>query len=176
MQKSIPALINQNPTNNYVAQNYSALSNWSTTDRIDYIVSSKNTLTFVAALGRQASSVPVGQTTAGRNTGPIPYNYGQAYAPKTAVGIIEDTHVFTPHLVNQFKYGFARYNSPTINADQTPAYAASAEGITGLPSGQAQQAFPITTFSGIDAPTNWGGTTARLRHLQLLHAAGQRAV
>jgi len=160
MQKGIPALINQNPTNNYVAQNYSALSNWSTTDRIDYIVSSKNTLTFVAALGRQASSVPVGQTTAGRNTGPIPYSYGQAYAPKTAVGIIEDTHIFTPHLVNQFKYGFARYNSPTINADQTPAYAASAEGITGLPVGQAQQAFPITTFSGIDAPTNWAGTTA----------------
>ena len=160
MQKSIPTLTNQNPTNNYVAQNYSALSNWSMTDRIDYTVSSKNTLTFVAALGRQASSVPVGQTTAGRNTGPVPYNYGQAYAPKTAVGIIEDTHIFTPHLINQFKYGFARYNSPTINADETPAYAASAEGITGLPAGQAQQAFPITTFAGTDAPTNWAGTTA----------------
>ncbi|HEY1741666.1 MAG TPA: carboxypeptidase regulatory-like domain-containing protein [Granulicella sp.] len=160
MQSSIPALINQNPTNNYVAANSSQLSNWSMTDRIDYILSSKNTLTFIAALGRQASSVPVGQTTAGRNTGPVPYNYGQAYAPKTAVGIIEDTHTFTPHLVNQFKYGFARYNSPTINADETPAFAASTEGITGLPAGQAQGAFPITTFAGTDAPTNWAGTTA----------------
>ena len=160
MQSSIPALINQNPTNNYVAANSSQLSNWSMTDRIDYILSSKNTLTFIAALGRQASSVPVGQTTAGRNTGPVPYNYGQAYAPKTAVGIIEDTHTFTPHLVNQFKYGFARYNSPTINADETPAFSASAEGITGLPAGQAQGAFPITTFAGTDAPTNWAGTTA----------------
>ena len=160
MQKSIPTLTNQNPTNNYVAANYSALSNFSTTDRIDYTISSKNQLTLTAAIGRQASSVPVGQTTSGRNTGPTPYNYGQAYAPKTAVGIIEDTHTFTPHVVNQFKYGFARYNSPTINADFSPAYGASTQGISGLPAGQSQGAFPITTFTGTDAPTNWAGTTA----------------
>lgn len=160
MQKNIPTLVNQSPTLNYIAQNYSALSNWSTTDRIDYTVSQRDQLSMIAALGRQASSVPVGQTTSGRNTGPVPYNYGQAYAPKTAVGIIEETHTFTSNLVNQFKYGFARYNSPTINADETPAYAATAEGITGLPAGQAQQAFPITTFAGTDAPTNWAGTTA----------------
>jgi hypothetical protein len=160
LQSTIPTLINQNPTNNYVAQNYSALSNWSTTDRIDYVISEKNTLTLVAALGRQASSVPVGQTTAGRNTGPVPYNYGQAYAPKTAVGIIEDTYIITPHIVNQFKYGFARYNSTATNADQTPAYAATQEGITGLPAGQAANSFPIVTFAGTDAPTNWAGYAA----------------
>jgi hypothetical protein len=62
--------------------------------------------------------------------------------------------------VNQIKYGFARYNSPTINADEQPQYSASTLGITGLPTGQAQMAFPITTFAGIDAPTNWAGTTA----------------
>ncbi len=136
------------------------MSNWSTTDRIDYVISPKNTLTLLAAIGRQASSNPVGQTTAGRNVGPIPYNYGQTYAPKTAVGIIEDTHVFTPNIVNQFKYGFARYDGPTFLANQVPAYAASAMGLTNLPSGQAQQAFPIVTFAGTNAPTNWGGTTA----------------
>ena len=160
MQSSIPTLINQNPTNNYVAQNYTGLSNWSTTNRIDWQINPKNHLTLIGAIGRQASSVPVGQTSSGRNVGPVPYNYGQAYAPKTAVGIIEEDYTITNHLVNQLKYGFARYNSPTINADEQPAYAASSFGITGLPSGQAQQAFPITTFAGTDAPTNWAGTTA----------------
>ena len=48
----------------------------------------------------------------------FPYNYGQVYAPKTAVGIIEETHLFTPNLVNQLKYGYARYNGPTFDADQ----------------------------------------------------------
>jgi hypothetical protein len=148
--------------NNYVAPNATGLVNWSTTDRIDYVINPNDTLDLVAAIGRQASSVPVGQTTAGRNVGPVPYNYGQAYAPKTAVGLIEETHVFTPRLVNQFKWGYARYNGPTFNPNQARDYEASAMGITGQPTGQAQQTFPIVTFAGTDAPTNWGGTTANI--------------
>jgi len=146
--------------NNYIAPNPTGLTNWSTTDRIDYLATASDTLTFIAAIGRQASSIPVGQNTAGRNVGPIPFNYGQAFAPKTAVGLIEETHVFTPHLVNQIKWGFARYNGPTFNPDQAPAYAATTMGLGGLPAGQAQQTFPITTFAGTDPPTNWGGTTS----------------
>lgn len=168
LQSFLPALPNLPLQNNYVAPNNTGLVNWSTTDRIDYIISSKNTLTMVAAIGRQASSNPVGQTTAGRNVGPIPYNYGQAYAPKTAVGVIEDTHVFTPHVLNQLKYGYARYYGPTFNANQLSAYSATAMGLSGLPSGPAQQSFPIVNFSSScstptsNAPTCWGGTTPNL--------------
>ena len=146
--------------NNYIAPNPTGLSNWSTTDRIDYMINTKDTLTMVAAIGRQASSVPVGQTTAGRNVGPVPYNFGQAYAPKTAVGIIEETHLFTPNLINQLKWGYARYNGPTFNADEGSDYAATAMGLSGLPAGQAQQAFPFVTLAGTDAPTNWAGEPA----------------
>jgi hypothetical protein len=163
MQKFIPKTgIGTGLQNNYVAPNPTGLVNWSTTDRIDYLVNSKDTLTLIAAIGRQASSNPVGQTTAGRNVGPVPFNYGQTYAPKTAVGIIEETHTFTPNLVNQFKWGYARYNGPTFNPDQAPNYAASAMGISGLPAGQAQQTFPIVTFGGSNPPTQWGGTTANV--------------
>ena len=159
MQSFIPALTNQSPTSNYLAANKNGLVNWSTTDRIDYIVTPKDTLTFVAAIGRQASSNPAGQSTAGRGVGPLPYNYGQAFAPKTAVGVIEESHTFTEHLVNQIKYGYARYNGPTFDSDELPPYAASTLGISGQPTGAAQQAFPITTFTGVDAPTQWAGTT-----------------
>ena len=156
MQKFLPALSNQNLQNNYVSQNATGLTNWSTTNRIDYSFTSRDTLTLTAAIGRQASSNPVGQTTVGRNVGPVPYNYGQTYAPKTAVGIIEETHIFTPHIVNQFKWGYARYNGPTFLANQVPAYAATAMGLTGLPAGPAQQAFPITVFAGTAAPHQLG--------------------
>jgi hypothetical protein len=162
LQSYIPTLSNQNIQSNYLAPNPTGLVNFSTTDRIDYVINSKDTLTLVAAIGRQASSVPVGQTTAGRNVGPVPYNYGQAYAPKTAVGVIEETHVFGPHLVNQLKYGYARYNGPTFNANQAPAYSATSQGLSGLPTGPAQLSFPIVTFAGTNAPTNWGGTTPNL--------------
>ncbi len=159
LQSYIPALTNQNPTGNFISPNPTGLTNWSTTERIDYTITKKDTLTLIAAIGRQASSNPVGQTTSGRNVGPIPYNYGQTYAPKTAVGVIEETHIFASNLVNQFKYGYARYNGPTFNANQLPQYAATAMGLSGLPSGPAQESFPIVTFAGTDAPTNWGGTT-----------------
>ncbi|HXS11678.1 MAG TPA: carboxypeptidase-like regulatory domain-containing protein [Acidobacteriaceae bacterium] len=162
MQKNLPALNNQNITNNYISPNRNGLTNWSTTERVDWTITPKDTLTLTAAIGRQASSFPAGQTTVGRNIGPIPYNQGQVFAPKTAVAIAEETHIFTPHVINQIKYGFARYNGPTINADYNPAYGAgTAMGITNLPAGQASGAFPITTFaSGANPPTNWAGTTA----------------
>jgi hypothetical protein len=159
MQSFLPAGIGTALQNNYVSPNRNGLTNFSTTDRIDYIVNAKNTITAVAAIGRQASSNPAGQTTTGRNVGPLPYNYGQTFAPKTAVGIIEDTYTITPHIVNQLKFGYARYNGPTFDADQLPAYTASTVGITGTPTGAATGAFPITTFAGTDAPTQWAGTT-----------------
>ncbi len=154
--------------NNYVSPNATGLVNWSTTDRIDYAITSKDTLTMVGAIGRQASSNPVGQTTAGRNVGPFPYDYGQTYAPKTAVGVIEETHVFTPNVVNQLKYGYARYNGPTFYANQLPEYSATTMGISGLPTGAAQGGFPFTNFSSScgtptsDAPTCWGGATPNI--------------
>ncbi|HEY1806120.1 MAG TPA: TonB-dependent receptor [Terracidiphilus sp.] len=146
--------------NNYVAPDATGLVNWSMTHRIDITADSRDNLSLVAAIGRQASSVPVGQTTAGRNVGPVPFNFGQAYAPKTAVGLIEETHVFSPHLLNQVKWGYARYDGPTFNADEAPAYAASTMGITGTPAGQASNAFPAVVFAGTDAPTNWAGEPA----------------
>jgi hypothetical protein len=159
MQSYLPTGIGTSVGNNYVSPNRTGLVNWSTTDRIDYVINPKNSLTMIGAIGRQASSNPVGQTTSGRNVGPIPYNYGQTYAPKTAVGIIEETWTVTPHIVNQLKYGYARYNGPTFDADQLPAYSATSLGLTNTPAGAASGAFPITTFAGTNAPTQWGGTT-----------------
>lgn len=146
--------------NNYVAPNATGLVNWSTTSRIDYLINAKDTFAVIGAVGRQASSNPVGQTTAGRNVGPVPYNYGQTYAPKTAVWILEETHTFTSNLINQIKWGYARYNGPTFTPGNLPKYAASTMGISGTPAGQASTVFPILSFAGTDAPTNWGGTTA----------------
>jgi Carboxypeptidase regulatory-like domain/TonB dependent receptor len=157
LQSFLPTAIGTSATNNYVAPNFTGLSNWSTTDRIDFNATSKDTISVLAAIGRQASAVPQGQTTAGRNVGPVPYSYGQAFTPKTAVGIIEETHIFSPHIVNQFKYGYAVYNGPTFNPNVSPLYASSALGIGGLPAGQAAGGFPTVTFAGTAAPTNWSG-------------------
>lgn len=159
LQSLLPSIPGTVSGNNYVAPNPTGLTNWSTTSRIDYNINSRDTLSVLGAVGRQASSVPVGQTTSGRNVGPVPYNYGQAYAPKTAVWTMEETHVFGANLINQLKWGYARYNGPTFNPDDNPKYAASVFGITGTPAGQASNMFPIVSFSGTAAPTQWNGAT-----------------
>jgi hypothetical protein len=162
MQAFLPSITTDTTGSNYVGANNTGLSNWSTTSRIDYTISSRDTLTVLGAVGRQASSVPVGQTTSGRNIGPVPYNYGQAYAPKTAVWTLEETHVFTPNILNQVKWGYARYNGPTFNPDDSGlngTYSATTMGLSGLPVGQASNMFPIVTFAGSVAPTQWNGAT-----------------
>ena len=160
MSAFLPSITSDTTSSNYVASNATGLSNWSTTSRVDYILSAHDTLSALGAVGRQASSIPVGQTTAGRNIGPLPYNYGQAYAPKTAVWTIEETHVFTPNILNQAKWGYARYNGPTFNPNDNSKYAATTMGMSGLPTGQASNMFPFVTFpSGTAEPTNWNGAT-----------------
>ena len=132
--------------------------NWSTTSRIDYVLNSRDTISVLGAVGRQASSVPAGQTGAsGRNVGPVPYNYGQSYAPKTKVFTVEETHVFSPNLLNQLKYGYAYYSSKTVNPADSAKYSATTMGLTNTPAGQATDVFPIVTFTGGRAPYGWGG-------------------
>jgi len=113
--------IGTSATNNYISPNFTALTNWSTTDRIDYNLSSKDTLSFLAAIGRQASAVPQGQTTSGRNIGPVPYNYGQAFTPKTAVGVIEETHVFSPELREYYSLETMWGDAPKVRMRRKPA-------------------------------------------------------
>src|SRR5580700_11175167 len=150
---------NQNVTNNFLAGLPFGLRNFTSTGRIDYTMSDKHSMSIIIAAGRQASVGPAAQTTTGRNNGPLPFNYGQGYAPKTKTDIFEDTYAINAHMVNQFKFGFARYYSPSFNLGVNPAWAATTLGITGVPAGQASTSFPEVTFAGTDAPFTWGGDT-----------------
>jgi Carboxypeptidase regulatory-like domain/TonB dependent receptor len=149
---------NQNPGNNFLAGLPFGLSNFTATGRVDYAMSDKHNMSIIIAAGRQAAIGPAAQTTTGRNNGPLPFNYGQGYAPKTKTDIFEDTYTINAHMVNQFKYGFARYYSPSFNlGNNNPAWSATTLGITGVPAGQASTSFPEVTFAGTDAPFQWGG-------------------
>jgi hypothetical protein len=154
---------NQDPSNNFLAGLPFGLSNFTATGRVDYSINDKHSMSIVIAAGRQASVGPAAQTTTGRNNGPLPFNYGQAYAPKTKTDIFEDTYAINAHMVNQFKFGFARYYSPSFNLGVNPAWAATTLGITGVPAGQASTSFPEVTFAGTDAPTQWGGNVGGLK-------------
>jgi hypothetical protein len=142
--------------NNYIGSYDWGLNNYSTAERLDFHLSDRHNFSIITGLGRQGLVGTSGSQTT--DVGPLPYKYTKTYAPISYVGIFQDTYVISSSLVNQFKYGAAKYHSPDNNPTfGTPIYAASASGITGLPAGQAAGGFPIVKFSGgTQAPAQWG--------------------
>jgi hypothetical protein len=153
-QKFMPAPTSPGLVNNYLAgQGVTGYDNWEFAGKADYDLTSSQRLSFVFTHGIR-QSVGYGATL------PLPYTSGATSSISPTVMILEHSIVITPHLVNQFKYGFSRFsqpvNSPTFNV---PGYGAVDAGITGLPEGQAASAFPGTTFSAstlfANAITTW---------------------
>src|SRR6185437_10936042 len=78
--------------------------------------------------------------------------------------MVEDDYTFTPHLVNQVKYGFTRFFQDIHNSTQgIKKYEIGTFGVTNLPGGQAGEEFPGAAFgssstgaSGI-IPSTWTG-------------------
>jgi hypothetical protein len=149
---------------NFIGGYRYGLVNWTVTSRYDWVITSKNSMSLVFGKGRQATvgGPAVQSASTGRNVTPFaPYNYGQEYAPLTTVWVFTDTYTFTPHLLNQFVYGYGRYTGPSFNPNAGGAFAATQAGISGLPPGQASEGFPPVTFAGSGAPpTNWAGALA----------------
>ncbi len=152
---------NSNQILNYLSGYNSGLSNYTGTGRLDYTVTSKHTVSFVVGIGSQSTTGPSRQTSLGatNNALPAPYISVQQFNPKTKVGMLEETWIVSPRAVNQFKYGFARYEGYGFNQSFQPKYSATTLGIAGLPSGQAAGAFPKVTFNGTNAPNQWAGYT-----------------
>ena len=76
------------------------------------------------------------------------------------MGVIEETHIFTPNIVNQFKYGYARLQRPDLRRwYETSGVLNKHHGhLQTCLRGATRDAFPITNFAGIaSAPTNWAG-------------------
>lgn len=162
LQSYLPPLTNQNLTNNYAGGYKTGLSNFTATGKFDYAVNDHHQVSFLAAAGRQSTTAPAGQTSTAANStttfnqAPPPYIDVQEFAPKTKVFLFEDNYTVGSRLVNQFKYGFARYFGPTFNIDQGGPYGALSNGITGLPTGQSANSFPNVRFTGTGAPNYWG--------------------
>ncbi len=170
-------LINGNPTSNYVSPNLKQLSNFSTTHRIDYVIASpKDVLTLTGAYGRQVSNAPVGLTNSTSNLGPLPYNYGQAYAPKTYVGIIDETHVFSPHLINQLKVRLRPVRFAELQCELQPALLRGALRLQRRPGGPGLGSVPERHLQRRRRAHRLRGLCGHGGHRQLLRAARQRAV
>lgn len=155
MQSFMPQPSNSNLTGNFLTGQPGGADNFEFTGKFDANIGSKQHIAVVSNAGRRGF---IGLDYGSATVLPLPYTNGIVVAELTATGILEHTYTITPHLVNQFKYGYVRQWGPAGNPTYgNPNYEAStALGIGNLPLGQSSKDFPGVNFGGgADLPTNW---------------------
>lgn len=160
----LAAQANQNTpigSNNILLTTDSGNSNWSLVGHLDFDLSDRHKISVIYGQGRAAST---GIPSNSNQQAPPPYTNSHPSLTHTKALILEDTYTFSPHLVNQLKYGIDTWWDLDANFSDAPNYAASALGITGLPAGQGAGSFPQVEFGGKTGafPNEWAGQTGYL--------------
>src|SRR4051794_4974923 len=132
-------------------------SQFSNTDqgdiRVDQTISSKNN--FYARFSIGANSQPAIGTFAGFIGG------GTSSINNSAQGVISDVHIFTPTLINEFRFGYVRHNGSLFGTGQEGVDFAQKNNIALFPS--PLLGFPSIAFnysgqlSGTAEFSGWGG-------------------
>jgi len=153
-QKFLPAPSLPTLANNYLAGGISGYDNHEYSGKIDFDVTNNQRLSFFFAHGIRQS---VGY---GANL-PVPYADSDSSSISPTDLVLEHSWVITPRLVNQFAYGFTRFPQPVLApTDGLKPYRGGPDvGIGGLPTGQASDDFPGSTFGTStafpNAPSEW---------------------
>jgi hypothetical protein len=140
-------------TNNLVYGTPIGLANWYSTGRIDYTMNQRNQIGIIVAFGRQSSTGP--NNLSGLQP---PFNSSQTFHPVTNIDIVKDTFTINSHMVNQFAFGYGRYQSNSVTPNRQAQFSATGAGILNMPAGQASDGFPGITYTGTyTSPAVQGG-------------------
>jgi Cna protein B-type domain. len=153
-QNFIPQPTNNSLVNNYLGGFNTGFTYAKYSNKLDWDISNKNRLSFLVLYGNRAAN-PACCDSSGL---PVPFTATVGNKQFQLLGIIEDTYSITDRWINQLKYGISRGGGVSTNPGEGPQYAASAAGLTNLPTGQASDAAPRFGFSGTNAPASLGGT------------------
>ncbi len=155
---NLPAVTSTSIANNYISGRQTGVDNWEFTGRLDYTINPKQQLAFISTNG---SHVDVPYDYGATSVLPYPYTNGTIVDELTTTDIVKHTYTFSPHVVNQFRYGYTRFWTTVGNKTVgDPKFSASALGIGNLPSGLASDTTPGTSFSGgIDVPESFSSPT-----------------
>ncbi len=161
MAKFLPAPLTNTITNNFASGVPSGFDNMLLSGRVDYTISSKQTISGAYTQGRRHAIPYTGTATPG--VAVVPYLVTTTSTVSGRLADIQHTYQITPNLVNQAKYAFIYFGGPpvgNITGTTNPGlYGLAASGVTGLPAGQASDNAANLSFSGTNAPTSWVGNT-----------------
>jgi hypothetical protein len=142
---------------NYLGTLPTGFNNWNTTDKVDFDVNDRNTVSVLFSRGHRSQS---NSYRGAGNSLPLPYTDTRLVDEIPTTAQIKHTFVATPTLINQISYGVSRFWIPITNATIDGDWMTKA-GVTGLPAGEAASSFPEVVFAGPNAITGWRGTNSR---------------
>ncbi|MEO5821412.1 MAG: carboxypeptidase regulatory-like domain-containing protein [Vicinamibacteraceae bacterium] len=161
LQSYLPDPSNGNVQNNYLGGLLPiGFNNDNVTAKVDLRLSSRHQASVLFAHGSRRQATPYRGGTNPQTQLPLPYTETRLVEEIPTTAQVKHTYVIGSRWVNQASLGFARLSVPIANATIDGGFARAA-GITGLPAGEADSAFPEVSFAGPNAPTNWRGTDAR---------------
>ncbi len=128
--------------------------------KVDINVSQAHRLSVLFAHGSRRQHTPYRGGTNAQTALPLPYTETRLVEETPTTAQVKHTYVINPRWLNQLSVGFSRLGVPIANATIDGGYPTQA-GLRGLPPGEADSAFPETSFAGPNAPTQWRGTDAR---------------
>lgn len=141
---NLPGLVN-----NYITGGTSGYDNHELVFKVDYDLTPSQRVSFAYSHGVRQS---VGY---GANL-PLPYTASDSSSISPTFLLFEHSFTVTPHMVNQFTYGFTRFPQPVLApTDGLKPYRGGPDvGIGGLPPGQASGNFPGSAFGTTTAFPN----------------------
>jgi hypothetical protein len=161
LQSFMPAPTNGNLQNNYLGGNFPiGFNNDNVTAKTDLNLSAAHRLSVLYSHGKRSQDSAFRGGTNAQVSLPLPYTETRYVVESPTAAQVKHNWVISPRWVNQFSVGFSRLSIPITNATIDGRYPQAA-GLTGLPAGEADSAFPEVIFGGPNAPTQWRGTDAR---------------
>jgi hypothetical protein len=156
-QSYLPDPTNGNITNNFLGALPRAIRNWNTTNKVDWNLSSNDRIYGVFTRGKWSTDYTGNLTPTGTAL-PLPYTQSPGIVEELpTIAQIHYTRVISPSLINSFSIAATRLWIPIYSTTSDGKYPQAA-GLRGLPPrGIAPDAFPQISFTGNNAPNNWGG-------------------
>jgi hypothetical protein len=121
LQSYLPNPTNSNITNNYLAALPESLHVNNVTSKVDINLSAKNRLFVVFSRGRYQTDY-TGSLAPNTDSMPLPYTQGRIVQENPTTAQVHFTHVFTPTLLNDFSFGYARTWIPLFSATEGGQY------------------------------------------------------
>lgn len=148
IQSYLPTnLVNQSIQRNYLGSLPFGYNYFKASAKGDYQINSNHRLSATYLVGQRA---PVGLDSG--NVLPLPYSATTRTVTFNTTAMMGLNSVLSPHLVNDLKYSFLRYE--TVGADPASGgkYTSPSVGLNPTPKGWATDGFPVVVFTGNYAP------------------------